>query len=117
MDSITKGLKPNNVLKRSLAFWLALVIAVLPVIAHSIQTEAATAKLQNKGYIIAPGNNINVCGHTFHTMLYWIINGKPSYCIEPGRTAKTGSSMESTTLSDLSDEQQQLVSYALYYGN
>ena len=117
MDSITKGLKPNNVLKRSLAFWLALVIAVLPVIAHSIQTEAATAKLQNKGYIIAPGNNINVCGHTFHTMLYWIINGKPSYCIEPGRTAKTGSSMESTTLSDLTDEQKQLVSYALYYGN
>jgi len=117
MDSTTKGLKSNSVLIRGLAFWLALVIAVLPVITHSIQTEAATAKLQNKGYIIAPGNSINVCGHTFHTMLYWIINGKPSYCIEPGRTAKTGSSMESTTLSDLSDEQQQLVSYALYYGN
>ena len=117
MDSITKGLRPNRILKRGMAFWLALVIAVLPVIAHSIQTEAATAKLENKGYIIAPGNNISVCGHTFHTMLYWIINGKPSYCIEPGRSAKTGSSMESTTLSDLSDEQQQLVSYALYYGN
>ena len=49
MDSITKGLRLNRILKRGMAFWLALVIAVLPVIAHSIQTEAATAKLENKG--------------------------------------------------------------------
>lgn len=117
MESRIKGLSLNRILKRGMAFWLALVLAVLPVVAHSIQTEAATAKLQNKGYIIAPENNINVCGHTFHTMLYWTINSKPSYCIEPGRSAKTGSTMESTTLSDLSDDQQQLVSYALYYGN
>lgn len=109
--------KPEKILKRGMAFWLALIIATLPILIQSIQTEAATARLQNKGYIIAPGNNIAICGHTFHTMLYWTINGKPSYCIEPGRSAKTNSTMESMALSDLSDEQQQLVSYTLYYGN
>lgn len=120
---IYQFLMPNNKSKkkRVLSGLLAFILLAVPILTNIYRADSNQKKVANNGWVfnLPESNSIFAFGSNRHSMRYWLIDGKPAYCINPGKTMNTGTVMGSSEDAyEGMDEQQRIrIYYTLYYGN